>query len=280
MGVKKTLTLLRRLKFAVVLIVLAAALTKCVVDTESYPCHLAASVSNPRRRRRNILGGEISTRGGSGERRLPHSVQHEDARLLRVGHGNEASSAEMWLTGGVGVTTNTDHKFVSMVALANAFFNALRPDPDIAWQARVPRVLWELSIALIASLSSSHVGGKYPSRRPDPTLHLLLSILTGSTALVDAFVWAPVFAIAADFQTCTGGGLFSTRPRVCRADYVKGIGRLLVSIQCVLTAVIYLATAVSAWGDFSDLRDWRAAERNAIALGHAVDLHSQLMSYK
>jgi hypothetical protein len=53
--------------------------------------------------------------------------------------------------------------------------------------------------------------------------------MTISTAFIDIFVWAPMFAFLATFEACSGGGIFSRQPRVCTSDYMKGIGRLFVS---------------------------------------------------
>ena len=60
--------------------------------------------------------------------------------------------------------------------------------------------------------------------------------MTVPTALMDIFVWAPGFALFAEFETCTGGGLLSRRPRMCTVDYAKGVGRLFVSADGVPTA--------------------------------------------
>jgi len=44
-----------------------------------------------------------------------------------------------------------------------------------------------------------------------------------------------------------------------------------VSVQCVLTAVFYLATAIASWGDFLSVRDRQVAERQAVAFRSALD---------
>jgi hypothetical protein len=123
------------------------------------------------------------------------------------------------------------------------------------------------------------------------------------TALIDIFVWAPSFALFARFETCTGGGFMSGRPRACTSDYVKGIGRLFVSaifrtisypqlptfiqfnitrmdsstpvpfqvsVQSLLTGVFYLFTAVVSWTVFAESRDKYIARENAKAIGDTL----------
>lgn len=83
-------------------------------------------------------------------------------------------------------------------------------------QMRFPRACWELSILVVSKLAGD-----------SPTLCLLLALMTGSTALTDIFIWSPLFASFATFQTCSGGW-FSGRPYHCVSDYTMGFGRLLV----------------------------------------------------
>lgn len=120
--------------------------------------------------------------------------------------------------------------------------------------------------------------------------------MTISTAFIDIFVWAPMFAFLATFETCSGGGIFSRQPRVCTSDYMKGIGRLFVScyvavdvemkrdwsnnitchlcpifngwslsqvsVQSMATGVFYLVTAVVSWSAFADSRDSKVRFRS------------------
>jgi len=90
------------------------------------------------------------------------------------------------------------------------------------------------------------------------------------TALVDIFVWAPAFAAFATFETCTGGGIMSRQPRVCVSDYVKGVGRLFVSVQSLLTGVLYLFAAVVSWTVFAESRDSSVARKNAQAMADSM----------
>mmetsp|Transcript_20384 Transcript_20384/g.28813 ORF Transcript_20384/g.28813 Transcript_20384/m.28813 type:complete len:245 (-) Transcript_20384:919-1653(-) len=152
---------------------------------------------------------------------------------------------------------------VIFIAFLNILLNTMRPDEDISWQMRFPRFCWELSIALVASCTNQ--------KRPAPAVYLLLSMMTGSTAIVDTFIWAPIFAYTASFETCTGGGFFSRQPKVCYPDYAKGIGRLVVSGQSLFTGLYYLMTAIMSWGAYTAVRDQHKVERHV----QAVRLASQ-----
>mmetsp|Transcript_62407 Transcript_62407/g.92705 ORF Transcript_62407/g.92705 Transcript_62407/m.92705 type:complete len:244 (-) Transcript_62407:711-1442(-) len=158
-------------------------------------------------------------------------------------------------------TKRTTFYTVVFLSLANILFNILRPDPAIFWQARVPRVLWEFCIGTLALLSSSS--------DTTPASYFLLVIITGATALIDIFFWAPVFAFSADFEECTGGGWFSQKPKVCRSDYIRGVGRLTVSAQSLFGGLFYLHTAIVAWGAFLSKRDEQVAQTNAKAMAAA-----------
>ena len=130
------------------------------------------------------------------------------------------------------------------------------------------------------------------AKSTQPSVCLLLCLMTFPTALVDIFLWAPSFAFFAKFETCTGGGLLSRQPKVCTSDYWKGIGRLFVSapislmlhicicrllnsycirlpqvtVQSLLTGVFYLFTAVVSWMIFTESRDSIIARKNALAM--------------
>lgn len=151
--------------------------------------------------------------------------------------------------------------FIPVVYLSifNSLVNMIRPDPAIIWQARVPRALWDLSVAFVAASAS----------RSTSTC-LLLCLMTLPTALIDIFVWAPSFAMFASFETCTGGGILSRQPKICASDYAKGIGRLFVSVQSLITGVLYLFTAVVSWTTFAESRDSSMAKKNAMALADTL----------
>ena len=97
-----------------------------------------------------------------------------------------------------------------------------------------------------------------------PATYLLLAFMLGTTALVDIFVWAPLFAIWAgiDKEDCTGG-FFSGRPYVCRPNRSKSWGRLLVTMQSLFGGIFYLSSAISAWGEYTSQRDKLYAAQQA-----------------
>mmetsp|Transcript_15424 Transcript_15424/g.28021 ORF Transcript_15424/g.28021 Transcript_15424/m.28021 type:complete len:181 (-) Transcript_15424:56-598(-) len=109
---------------------------------------------------------------------------------------------------------------VVYVSIINSVINTIRPDRAIIWQARVPRALWEICIVFVAKSANNTF---------NPSVCLLLCLMTIPTALMDIFIWAPSFVMLANFETCTGGGILSRQPKVCTSDYVKGVGRLFVS---------------------------------------------------
>mmetsp|Transcript_1919 Transcript_1919/g.2824 ORF Transcript_1919/g.2824 Transcript_1919/m.2824 type:complete len:231 (+) Transcript_1919:341-1033(+) len=134
---------------------------------------------------------------------------------------------------------------VTYVAVANLIFNVFRPDDSISWQMRIPRAAWEvILIVLSKSLTDSTA--------PFPAMYLLFAIVAGLTALIDLFIWAPIFATFASFETCEG---FFWRRTACRLDYSKGFGRLFVVFQCFVSGFIYLFAAITAMGSFASLRE-------------------------
>uniref|UniRef100_A0A7S3LFJ3 Uncharacterized protein n=1 Tax=Amphora coffeiformis TaxID=265554 RepID=A0A7S3LFJ3_9STRA len=123
----------------------------------------------------------------------------------------------------------------SWIALANVLLFAVRPDPDVNWPARVPRVLWEIILWInLRRGNAEHLPTTY---------YAWLTFLTASTGLVDLFVWAPLYGAFVQFQTCEGGWL---EPKRCRMDPIKGYSRLMVVVQCVLGGMVYLNTAIQA----------------------------------
>ena len=85
-----------------------------------------------------------------------------------------------------------------------------------------------------------------------PTMYLLLAFMLGTTAMVDIFVWAPLFALLAgvDNQDCTGG-IFTGRPYICRNNYTKERGRLLVTVQSLFGGLFYLSSAILALSEYT-----------------------------
>lgn len=145
----------------------------------------------------------------------------------------------------------------------------LRPPGDPDWwlsdslAMRLPRVAWDLTTAAAALAGASG--------RANPATYLLLALMMGCTAAADLFVWAPVFAFAAEWQSCE---CVLHQPvlcflhcrcleRFCHKDLRKGQLRVSVAAQCVVFGLYCLAGAVSAWGAFAHLRDVAKAHRNA-----------------
>mmetsp|Transcript_2264 Transcript_2264/g.4591 ORF Transcript_2264/g.4591 Transcript_2264/m.4591 type:complete len:288 (+) Transcript_2264:161-1024(+) len=200
----------------------------------------------------------ISTvpRGGSYENSSPKN--HDDiayqhlqssfngAQLENQRHNVFAKAAAMGST----IAERPKFDAAIYIASANMLVFSLRPDPHVAWFARIPRLLWEASLLVIAKAASSTIS---------PSLYILLCIMTLSTSLVDVFVWAPMYAFFVSFETCSGGGFFSEGH--CVTDRSKGFSRMAVSIVCILGGVIYLMTAVQAWGAFISYRDEQKIHR-------------------
>jgi hypothetical protein len=233
----------------------------------------------------------------------------ESSQLVARSGGSFPSDGGWAEAVGVGAVT-TDESIVNeasglftlvvRVAIANMLFNALRPDPMVSWSLRLPRVLWELSIATVArgarqrpSSRRSRRGRRAskkgegttenedassPSPSTDtatrtssvlsmsPSRFLLLAFMLITTALTDIFVWAPIFAAMINFKTCTGGWL-TGEPHRCRVDLSKGYGRTFVVAQCIVGGIIYLLTGISSWNVYSTQQQRQVLARHA-ALQH------------
>jgi hypothetical protein len=186
---------------------------------------------------------------------------------------------------------------VVRLAIANMIFNLLRPDSQVSWSLRLPRMLWELSLAVVARGTTEESGGRRRKSKKSknvedrchggaatpgavvstvppvslgsktllsasPSRYLLLAIMLIATALTDIFVWAPVFAAAISFHSCTGGWL-TGEPRRCQVDLAKGYGRAIVVAQCVIGGTLYLLSGISAWNVYSIQQQRRVASRHA-----------------
>lgn len=117
--------------------------------------------------------------------------------------------------------------------------------------------MWELVLFSIAS-------GAGKTNTP-PATYILLALVTSMTAVIDIFIWAPFFGAIAKFETCSGGW-WTGRPHTCQTDYIKGMGRIMVSIQSLLTGVVYLAASIHAWGAFTAFRDEQKVEQRIRAM--------------
>lgn len=151
-------------------------------------------------------------------------------------------------------------KAVIVVALTNIIINVIRPDPFVDPVMRLPRILWEICIANTAALAHN-----------EPLFLLLLSLTTLLTAILDIFVWGPIFAFFVSWETCTGGGWLSARPRVCVPNYVIGSSRLLASIQSTLGGFFYLVVALFCWGQYWDQQEQRRILRQAAVMRQVMN---------
>lgn len=164
---------------------------------------------------------------------------------------------------------------VATVATMNMILNVARPDDAIAWPIRLPRVLWEFSIANIARRCASKIAttnsssskrrrrkkkqvstsrqqqSSQQSSLPSPSTLLLLAIMLTSTGITDVFIWAPLFSAFVQFQTCSGG-FFTGEAYQCYTDPMKGYGRLVVVVQSLLGGLLYLLTGIAAYNAYSD----------------------------
>lgn len=147
---------------------------------------------------------------------------------------------------------------VCVVSAFNIIFNTLRPDSSIPFQMRLPRIMWEITLFTIANMTRKH--------NVSPSTYILLALTTASTAAVDIFLWAPLFGVFTKFETCTGGLWWTGRPYQCQTDYVKGIGRLMVSAQSLCTGIVYLVSAINAWGAFTAMRDEQKIKQHIRAM--------------
>lgn len=183
-------------------------------------------------------------RGGAQNRQKNRAV---DANSLQAAHThNVLPPGNSYLETSVPTSFNS----VVLVAAANLVINIFRPDPFVSWHMKVPRILWEIAIMVVAMSATDTAL---------PAMYILLAIVLASTAMVDLFFWAPLYATFSSFESCEGG-FFSKR--VCRSDYTKGISRMVVVFQCVGTGLFYLLSAITAMGSFTAARDKQAIERH------------------
>mmetsp|Transcript_26467 Transcript_26467/g.41025 ORF Transcript_26467/g.41025 Transcript_26467/m.41025 type:complete len:271 (+) Transcript_26467:120-932(+) len=191
-------------------------------------------------------GSRSQSLGKDGDGEIANAVARATPVLDASAGSSEDASNTFWFS------------MVTYVCIINAIINLFRPDRDISIQARLPRCMWEAYIALCANFAAANW-------RQNQTVLVLLSIMTGTTALIDIFIWAPLFAAFASFETCEGGWFTGVR-RVCYSDYTKGFGRLFVSAHSLFTGIFFLITSVRAFGAFTAARDERVANRNAEAM--------------
>lgn len=141
---------------------------------------------------------------------------------------------------------------VQLVSLINVLLNTFRTDDWIPIGLRMPRLLWEITIFLVATIANE-------AQQQAPGLYLLLFMLLVSTAMTDLFFWAPLFATFHSFgpsQKCSGGW---TRPRICREEHSS---RWVVVLQCMINGFVYMMKAIDAMGCFTSQRDAQKVERH------------------
>jgi hypothetical protein len=123
----------------------------------------------------------------------------------------------------------------------------------------MPRIFWEVCIGSIAI--SARGGGS--------VLLLLLSFMTGPTALIDIFFWGPIFGATTSFQSCTGGYLRG--PRRCTPDFFKGVWRMLAMVQSIFGGLFYLLTAVICWTEYWKIQSEKEAYRRASSTDYSYE---------
>ena len=152
---------------------------------------------------------------------------------------------------------------IRVMSTVNILINTFRPS-NMTWQMRLPRICWEVCIRMVASSSYD-----------EPSNLFLLSLMLGSTALIDIFLWGPIFGAFTSFETCKGGGWFSSKPRTCQRNYTKGLSGLLVTFQSIFGGLFYLTTAVALWNYYWSLRVDYKVERQMAAMAEVLDNHER-----
>lgn len=147
---------------------------------------------------------------------------------------------------------------LALVASGNIVLNILRPDPWVTFEMRLPRLLWELALIALALVGMAQ-----------PMALLVLALMTACTAMVDVFFWAPLLAFGVTWEECTGGGWFSSQPRVCTSSYTTGFSRLFASIQSMVGGTFYLVTAVTCWRTYWEIQQNRNLQKQQMVMQQA-----------
>lgn len=167
---------------------------------------------------------------------------------------------------------NLFHAVVT-VATINMLINTFRPDDAIAWPLRLPRILWELSLAIVAKSATSKrnrkrtVDKSQQSSHSSPSILLLLATMLITTGITDIFVWAPLFSAFVQFKTCTGG-FFTGEPYKCSTDHIKGYGRVVAVVQSLMGGLLYLLSGIAAYNAYSDVSYQRKLNRQVHMMEH------------
>jgi len=123
---------------------------------------------------------------------------------------------------------------------------------------RLPRICWEACILIVAQ-----------SAKGAPISLYLLSLMLGVTAMIDIFVWSPLFGAFTSFHECSGG--WWSKPKVCVVNYSKGFSGLLAVFQCIFGGLFYLACAVDFWSSYWAIRVEYKVERQMAAMAEVLD---------
>lgn len=153
------------------------------------------------------------------------------SNALSISHRQEPPPANLYLDS----HERTSFAAVTLVAAANLLFNIIRPDPNISLQMKIPRVIWEGTIMILATIAT---------HTTMPAVYLLLACVLGWTAIVDLFLWTPIFAFFSHFQSA----------------------RLLVVVQCIVSGLFYLLSAITAMGCFTTIREEQKLRRQIRAM--------------
>ena len=182
--------------------------------------------------------------------------------------------------------TMNSHPFAAVifVSTANLIINTFRPDPHIPWTLRLPRILWEVAITLVARTAAAATRESSSTSSPlynSPHTYLLLCIMLFTTSLTDIFLWAPVFAYFTNFETCHGGWWMRRGGDVrCYRDYAKGISRLVVVFQSIVGGLVYLSTSLVAWNGYVACRDQQKVNRDVLVMERMELLKRQQQNSK
>jgi hypothetical protein len=148
-------------------------------------------------------------------------------------------------------------RLTSTVAVINVLINSLRTDSSIPWPLRLPRLLWEMAIALLAHGCAMH---------HSPVFCISFAFVTFSTAIIDLFMWTPLFAALASFQPCTTKRWRFEDARTCSTIELRG--HVFAMIQCMVTGFVYLITAITAYAILRAQRDEQHIEREIVVQRH------------
>jgi hypothetical protein len=189
----------------------------------------------------------------------PRDFSHNKRALLISGNAQEHRGHKTYLSSTQSIIAHAVPQFrlTSTVAVINVIVNSLRIDSSIPWPLRLPRLLWEVAIALLAHKCAVH---------HSPVFCISLAFVTFSTAIIDLFMWTPLFAALASFQPCTTKRWWFEDARTCSTIELRG--HVVAMIQCMATGFVYLITAITAYAILRAQRDEQHIERELVVQRH------------